>query len=698
MRVPSSRWGILALLLAACSAHRAPTGAPPNEPTERELRARIYLAKGDAAIESKQWGLAAGAFTLARAAWDSPEAQWGQAWATDRASTPRWTKKFEGSVLALAFSPDGQVLASAGYDSVLRLWNASSGELLAKLEGHPAEIHAVAFSPDGRWLAAAGRPGDIWLWDWREGRRVALLQGHSDVVRGLAFSPDGSRLASCGLDKTVRVWSTGPWTEQLRFEHDDFVIAVAFSADGGRLLSTSMDRSARVWDLASRKEVHRLLGHTEKVESGAFSSDGQLIMTAAADRTLRFWSARTGQLVNVLRNLGDVSVAAIDARFRLLVQGGWDGRVQRVDARDGEPLERLDAHHSFVASVVLSPDGRAFASGGMDGVLNVWSRPEAPAEVVLRGHGEWMETLAFTRKDELFTGAEDGMRRWHVSDWNDVQVRQETAEAVVSLAVSPDRQLVAAGTTKGAVRVLEAGSGRQVLELSGVNGSVRALAFSPDGKVLAAGGDPDIHLWSVPSGTALGRLVGHTAKVWTLAFDGTGERLASGGSDKTVRVWDVGRRQPRFHLDAGERVRAVVFTPSGDTLVTAGMRQPIRFWSAAEGRLLKTLDEGSVGILALAISPDGRFLASGGLDMRVKVWSLPAGELMGQVWGQQGFLAAMAFSPDGSVLAVGASDRTLKLLRFDSIAHPPAAGTGVQETLLRYGLEWDEARFLLQHR
>ncbi|MBU8895607.1 WD40 repeat domain-containing protein [Corallococcus sp. M34] len=699
MRGPLWRLAPLVMLLASCVGHpqiRSPGGASGNS-AEQELRSWIYSAKGDAALDSKQWGLAAGYFSVARGLRDSAAARWGQGWAMNRASQLLWTKTFEGSVLALAFSPDGRFLVTGGYDHVVRLWRVDGGERVAEIAENPAEVHAVAFSPDGKRIAFAGRPGSIHVWSVLQGRTVAVLIGHTDVVRGLAFSADAKQLASCGLDKTVRVWDVDTGVERLRFEHDDYAIAVTFSGDGRWLLSTSMDKSARLWDLASRRELHRFSGHEEKVESAAFSADGSLAMTAAADRSIRFWNPQSGQLVDVLKIPADVSAAAMEPKFRFVVQAGWDGRVQIFDTRSGELLERLDAHHGFVMSVALSPDGRTFASGGMDGALHVWRRPVVPAEVMLQGHTAWVEALAFIGDGDFVTGAEDGMLRWRTAPGEAPTHRAESTEPVVSIATSPDRQVLATGSLKGKVQLMEATTGRRLRELADVDGSVRGLTFSPDGRLLAAGGDHAVHLWSMPDGAPLGRLENPAGKVWAVAIDSTGTRLASGGSEKVVKLWDLTRRQVVRTLEVGERIRALAFTPA-DQLITAGMHQPIQVWAPEDGQLLTRMDEGSVGVLSLGLSPDGRFLASGGMDMRVKVWSLPDGDLLGSIHGQQGFLSAVAFSPGVDVLASVASDRTVRFVQFKSLAQPLPAGEQVNALLSRYGLQWDASRMTIQNR
>ncbi|KAF2183198.1 hypothetical protein K469DRAFT_786737, partial [Zopfia rhizophila CBS 207.26] len=204
-------------------------------------------------------------------------------------------------VNAVAFSPDGKVLASASDDETVKLWDANTGAVLQTLKGHSERVHAVAFSPDGKVLASTSSDRTVKLWDAGTGAVLQTLKAHSSCVNAVAFSPDGKVLASASDDKTVKLWDagTGAVLQTLK-GHSEPVNDVTFSLDGKVLASASYDRTVKLWDAGTGAVLQTLKGHSRWVYAVTFSLDGKVLASASSDRTVKLWDAGTGAVLQTL--------------------------------------------------------------------------------------------------------------------------------------------------------------------------------------------------------------------------------------------------------------------------------------------------------------------------------------------------------------------------------------------------------------
>ncbi len=526
---------------------------------EYAIRELLFTPDGRTLISVACSGLDLAFPDVARS-WDVASGKEVSSWVADRDSRIN------------SISPDGKllILENAKPSGLLRVVELATGKEVRRFN-HPARAGRCVFGPDGKMFAVAlgnyGEPGRIVLWDFATGKELATLAGHTGAVYHMAFSPDGKTLISGYQDQIIRVWDLQNYKEvQKSADLKTPIYGLEFFHDGKGFVSSGAENLVRVWDLAPLRERFPVAGPSQSVSWLSWTPDGRRLATGAGNRVW-IWESATGKLVRALENHpGFIAPGALSADGKVLVSQGDKDVLHVWDPETGQERQRIETGATRNEHVALSPDGTIAATWGMspDKSIFLWDtatgknlrtldiQPESPGVRATISH------LCFTPDSKTLyacSGTHVNVLRWDVATGNTQPQIGPHDGGVNWIALAADGRSLAVATMGRSVYLWELATGQTRLILKNA-GYVTRLAFSPDGRLLAAansgthsqeGGSildnrDAVALLRVADGKVVHRFAGQSGGVNCLGFSPDGRTLASGGADTTTLVWSVPER------------------------------------------------------------------------------------------------------------------------------------------------------------
>jgi WD40 repeat protein/serine/threonine protein kinase len=520
------------------------------------------------------------------------------------------------TVTCVAWSPDGQRIASGSLDGTACLIEASTGNLHKRLTGHREGVLAVAFSPDSSQLVTASSDGKAMVWDVDRGALLTPLEGHGRVVCAASFSPDGRHVVTASWDRTARIWDTMSGQHLSLTGHGDEVLSAVFSPDGGWVATGSRDGTARIWDARNGQVLCELAGHAKDVVCVAFRPDALRLYTASWD--------------------GDAGI--------------WD------PLGEGAPRMVLEGRGTAMTHLSVSPDGSRVMTVWRNGTARIWDAEGGDERFDLEGHPVIVHGAGFDRSGTLcFTASGDHtVKVWTTESGGLFSTLMGHTAPVLAGDFSPDGKHLATASEDRTVRVWSLAPGRDFPVLKRHRYEMVWGGFTPDDSKLVTVAMDGAWVWDA-SGNPLLHLEESEDLITAAEISADGRSLLMLGGN-VARIWKLDKNPPVTLRSARGRFVSGGIHPAGSMVLTTSEATAALVWDVATG--CSTPLQHAAIVVCAELSADGSRVITGAADGRSRVWDVSRLSQVGQVCelvkGDK--VTCVALSADGAWAAAGYQD------------------------------------------
>jgi len=394
-------------------------------------------------------------------------------WDSESGELLRTLEGIYSPVQGVAFAPGGRVVTAS---AVLALWDPRTEESAAapiwKSEGYLGEIRAVAISPNGGQILTAGTDSIARFWDTEKGLLLRTFAGHTRAIHSVAFSEDGRYFVISGDDKTARLWDTATGQAIGSFKDDSPVLSVSISKDDQRLLTANAggmsNRSglAKLWNTETKQLIRSFDVRFQQVLSVDISPDRRQALTGEEYDPPKLWDASNGKLIRRLGVWTGKSITSVkfSADGRRILTGGDDSFARLWDSETGQLLLTLKGHQSRITSVAFAPDKEHIVTGSADTTAKLWDIMSGRLVRTFKGHTGSVNSVAFSHDGtQILTGSDDhSATLWSATTGGLIRSFNGHAGSISSVAVSPDGRFILSGSTDTTTRLWNAASGTEL--------------------------------------------------------------------------------------------------------------------------------------------------------------------------------------------------------------------------------------------